>query len=127
MQLLTLCTAYASPELFVKYLTSQQWCLGTYAYEIDKAADIYAFAIVLWALMSRKAPWPDENGKSLPTDTIKSCVVAGERPPISEAMSSEYPSILVALTQRCWLSDPYARPHFSQVESFLSEQRQTEQ
>eukprot|EP00288_Rhodomonas_lens_P014123 CAMPEP_0177703822 /NCGR_PEP_ID=MMETSP0484_2-20121128/7875_1 /TAXON_ID=354590 /ORGANISM="Rhodomonas lens, Strain RHODO" /LENGTH=619 /DNA_ID=CAMNT_0019215199 /DNA_START=233 /DNA_END=2089 /DNA_ORIENTATION=- len=69
-------------------------------------ADVYAFGITLWELLSGQTPFQE-----LSLSDMRLAVVAGARPPIQPA----WPEELAELLRGCWAPDPAARPHFAQV------------
>lgn len=74
-------------------------------------ADIYAFGIIIWELVSRKMFMGDEKFMF----TVRDKIVAGERPPIP----LDCPVKLQSLIDRCWSQKPDDRPDISDCRSVL--------
>ena len=100
--------AYMGPELFQ----------GEDDDEYSVASEVYAFAIVVWELLTCKVPWtrnPD-NGKMWTQPALIRAVCRGRRPELSELQAGQ---VLGALAQRCWNDNAAARPSFDQVKRQL--------
>ena len=92
--------------------------------ELDKALDVYAFAIITWELLTRERPWDfvtnNPNNDPYPTPAtlaktlIKDAVLRGERPLISPKMRLDAP-ILCNVIQACWHQNAQRRPPFSEI------------
>eukprot|EP00048_Salpingoeca_helianthica_P013389 m.200588 g.200588 ORF g.200588 m.200588 type:complete len:471 (+) comp15497_c12_seq1:120-1532(+) len=80
------------------------------------SADVYSFAIVMWEIAAQGEPWPDVRGPFL-QDTLCTLVHSGKRP----AVDPSWPATYVHLMQRCWSSEPEARPTFKEVLAILGE------
>ena len=77
--------------------------------EADKKVDVYAFAITLWELLHRRKVWTQIADKD-----VKTCVMAGERPPVDDSISQRYPG-LVALIRQSWNQNAARRPAYSSM------------
>ena len=44
---------YTAPEVFGKVTTS----IANVSIEYEMKGDVYSFALIIWEMMSRKAPW----------------------------------------------------------------------
>lgn len=71
-------------------------------------ADVYAFGIILWEILTRLEPYEDKE----PMQIVVEVVNDGLRPVIPGACAS---SPLVPLMQDCWHSEPDQRPSFERV------------
>lgn len=95
---------YASPELFNIIDRSN------YVADMgDSVVDVYAFAILLWAVLEKRIPWEDLNRN----DEIKSSVMSGKRPPISEEIGNSYDPLilkLLSIMRDGWSHDASLRP-----------------
>ncbi|KAI4813867.1 hypothetical protein KUCAC02_003088 [Chaenocephalus aceratus] len=99
---------------------------GTIAYlppesiiEKDKASDtkhdVYSFSIVIWGILTQKKPYQGEN--NILQIMVK--VVKGVRPDLA-AVPRCRPSActgFLSLMQRCWTTNPDARPSFQEITS----------
>ncbi|XP_062514254.1 uncharacterized protein LOC134189877 [Corticium candelabrum] len=91
-------------------------------------ADVYSFGIVMWEIWSRKVPYEDCHFRSV--IDLKSAVLRGVRPTISDDTQNDY----VNFMRRCWAADSAARPSFQEVvfriddmiegDALVSEERQ---
>ena len=84
-------------------------------------ADVYAFAMVVYEVLSRRSPFQDLDPALLP-----SVVREGKRPqlpmrPAARAMEDGALGKLVGLMEACWAAAPAARPMFGNVAWALSE------
>ena len=96
--------SYAAPELlFTRMMTS----------ELDKKADVYAYAITLWELIARTDIWIDEMGKRLGFESVKKLVLDGERPKLTPR-HREY-ARLCEIIEEGWTALPAKRPSFDQI------------
>ncbi|KAK5918704.1 hypothetical protein CgunFtcFv8_003442 [Champsocephalus gunnari] len=99
---------------------------GTIAYlppesiiEKDRASDtkhdVYSFSIVIWGILTQKKPYQGEN--NILQIMVK--VVKGVRPDLA-AVPRCRPSActgFLSLMQRCWTTNPDARPSFQEITS----------
>lgn len=102
--------AYASPELLDVVLNHETLSHNN---EDEIKIDVYAFAITLYQVLSRKSPWD-----GLSKYEIYDCISEGQRPefPKSEIFDKE----LVELIQNCWDQSPEKRPNFEDIYRSLS-------
>ena len=83
--------------------------------KINKACDVFSYAIVVWELIEHKIPF--HNYRSDVKASLK--ILQGERPPIT---SPEWPLYLIELIQVCWSADPHDRPNFFGILTSLKNQ-----
>ena len=74
-------------------------------------ADVFSFAIIMWELLTRGAPYAGRDGLAL------AFAVANEglRPPVPAYCPAEWGALMV----RAWADDPAARPAFDEVQREL--------
>ena len=66
--------------------------------------------MLLWCLFAgRTHPWVDAAGRIPGESALTVRVMRGERPDLA-ALAADAPPGLRALIERCWVSDPAARP-----------------
>jgi len=81
---------------------------------VDESADIYAFGIVLWEIVTQEVPFPEMN--SYPVFRRAICT-QNVRPPIPE----NCPKSVKSLLEISWHKDPEARPDFVQIIAYLND------
>ncbi|GIL44674.1 hypothetical protein Vafri_2160 [Volvox africanus] len=74
---------------------------------VDSSADVYAFGILMWELVSGKQPYHDRNLKQLPHEVVNK----GLRP----TFPSNTPDVYKSLAKSCWSPLPRNRPTAAQV------------
>jgi len=80
----------------------------------DSKADIYAFAIILWELVTQKPPYSDQKmarGAAGLAQLYSHVFVDKKRLPIP----ADCPTKLAQLIARCWASEPADRPSFQEI------------
>ncbi|XP_034407002.1 receptor-interacting serine/threonine-protein kinase 4 [Cyclopterus lumpus] len=85
----------------------------------DTKHDVYSFSIVIWGILTQKKPYQGENNIL----QIMVRVVKGVRPDLA-AVSRCRPSActgFLSLMQRCWTTNPDARPSFQEITSEAEE------
>nr|XP_040038828.1 LOW QUALITY PROTEIN: receptor-interacting serine/threonine-protein kinase 4 [Gasterosteus aculeatus aculeatus] len=85
----------------------------------DTKHDVYSFSIVIWGILTQKKPYQGENNIL----QIMVRVVRGLRPDLA-AVPRCRPSActgFLSLMQRCWTSNPDARPSFQEITSEAEE------
>ncbi len=80
--------------------------------KIDKSADIYSFAILMWEVMFEKQQFSDFRWQS----DVEAHVKSGKRLQFSEDANSEF----VKLVENCWQQDPARRPTMTVILQRLS-------
>ncbi|GLC33198.1 hypothetical protein PLESTM_000035000 [Pleodorina starrii] len=74
---------------------------------VDSSADVYAFGILMWELISGKQPYHDRNLKQLPHEVVNK----GLRP----TFPPNTPDVYKSLAKSCWSPLPRNRPTAAQV------------
>ncbi|KAG2497807.1 hypothetical protein HYH03_004078 [Edaphochlamys debaryana] len=74
---------------------------------VDSSADVYAFGILMWELISGKQPYHDRNLKQLPHEVVNK----GLRP----TFPPNTPDVYKSLAKSCWGPLPRNRPTAAQV------------
>ena len=74
----------------------------------SKASDVYAFAFVVFEMMSSEKPFCEIENKNQIFDEV---VIKKNRPMSSKQIPQSY----VKLIERCWSDDPYERPTFEEI------------
>ncbi|XP_039633411.1 receptor-interacting serine/threonine-protein kinase 4 isoform X1 [Perca fluviatilis] len=85
----------------------------------DTKHDVYSFSIVIWGILTQKKPYQGEN--NILQIMVK--VVKGVRPDLG-AVPRCRPSActgFLSLMQRCWTTNPDARPSFQEITSEAEE------
>jgi serine/threonine protein kinase len=98
---------YAAPELFAKVNASNSM-ISKAPIEIEKKIDVYAYAMTLFFVYAREAPWKD-----LSIDEIEMLVIADMRPDIPSEIN--IPKKIEDLIKFCWSHDPNERPNFDEI------------
>jgi serine/threonine protein kinase len=70
-------------------------------------ADIYSFGVCLWAMFTRRKPYPKKTDAQI----VIAVAIEGKRLPIPQKMPKEG----VKLLKQCWHPDAKTRPTFSQL------------
>ncbi|GFR47098.1 hypothetical protein Agub_g8668, partial [Astrephomene gubernaculifera] len=87
-------------------------CFDTNSAVITHHVDMYAWAVVVWAMLTGQEPW---KGYSIVAIAYK-VVLQDERLPLAEAVSSgRCPPRLQRLLERCWSREPARRPAAAEV------------
>jgi serine/threonine protein kinase, bacterial len=100
--------AYAAPEVFARLKTGK----GPEEPDLKKAADVYAYGISIFELISRQQPWDS----SLKTSAdIEFSVMEGKRPVIDDSIARKRETdknlnFLCSIMELSWLANPAARP-----------------
>lgn len=84
---------YISPEIWEKY-------------QYLKAGDVYAFAFIVYELMTTKKPFDNVNRNSL---FVK--ILNGDRPSFDDDIPESYKDLI----EICWSQSPEKRPSFDQI------------
>lgn len=81
--------------------------------EYSKSSDVYAFAMIVYEIMSSKIPFDEFANKNTIFDEV---VVKKNRP----SLSKEVPRCYQRLIERCWSQEPSERPTFDDIAYLLS-------
>ncbi|ELR16181.1 protein kinase domain containing protein [Acanthamoeba castellanii str. Neff] len=73
--------------------------------DFDSKSDVYAFAIILWELITQKIPYSDEKLRSGPAGLAQ----------LYSHIPGDCPPKLRRLVEQCWAPDPAARPSFQDI------------
>lgn len=76
--------------------------------EPDESADVYAFGIVLWEIITRQEPYPEVQSFD---ELVELVVVRNERP----RFPPDTPQSLVDLAGQCWHTSRSQRPTFADI------------
>ena len=76
--------------------------------------DCYSFAIVLWALLSWKGPFPDMT----PVQIMVAVAVHNKRPPTA-SLEQEWGKHVVDLMRELWSAEPSERPSIAHARDVL--------
>jgi len=82
--------------------------------DLAPKVDCYSFAIVLWALLSWKGPFPDMT----PVQIMVAVAVHNKRPPTT-SLEQEWGKPVVDLMRQLWSADPSARPSITHAMGVL--------
>ena len=87
----------------------------------SQKADIFAFGVVLWEIITRQIPW-----SSLTYSEIEQLIRTGKRLEMNQGIEiSSNERILFQLAQSCWEEDPNQRPMItsiiSKIDLYLAE------
>ena len=97
-------------ELMTKNVGTPHWMapeLLTQSDTYDNKVDVYAYAIVLWELITCKVPYNNME----PAQIIAQVIMKNARPTIP----ANTPPALVELISKCWETDPTNRPTFTEI------------
>ena len=81
-----------------------------------KKTDVWAFAMTLYELLTRKLPFDGENMQG-----IVQAIANDERPDITLVEQPEDLQLLVQIMQDCWTKAPGERPNFDRIVPRLAE------
>ena len=83
--------------------------------------DVYSFGIIMWELISRKDPWCELGATNYITQSrlLSEALEDDRRPAIPDGFAADHQSY-VGTMQKCWPTDPKARPSFESVVALLS-------
>ncbi|MDP2438779.1 MAG: protein kinase [archaeon] len=88
---------------------------------VTPAVDVYAFAVVMFELLSRKVPWQELSSAA----ALQAAVLGGRRPALipslAPSVSPEVVSPFIQLMQECWHQTPENRPSMAAVSARLTE------
>jgi len=81
---------------------------------VDESADVYAYGIVLWEIVTQEVPFPEMTSYGVFRRAI---CTQNVRPPIPD----NCPKSIKNLLEVCWHKDPETRPNFDRVITILSD------
>ena len=90
--------------------------------EIHKKIDVYAFAVMLFEIVSGESAW-----SGLSQEQIRSSVMDGQRPSLKEKIVKSTHPALIELLKQGWQPNPNDRPAFEQIKVRISENFSPEQ
>lgn len=93
---------WMAPELFLKN-------------NYDSKVDVYAYAIILWEMITEKIPFCGMNPIQIMTLVCQN----HERPPLPEDLSPN----LASLINLCWAQSPQERPTFKNIYKLFKEKK----
>jgi len=106
--------AYMPPELFVDIDPDRDGSLPPARSKVDPyKSDVYAFAIILWALFHRRMPYQNLSAFSI----VYKVKMEGVRPSIHPQASTDVRSLL----NDCWQMDQSKRPNFKKIFARLND------
>jgi hypothetical protein len=77
----------------------------------SEKVDVYSFGIIAWEVMSRLAPFEDDEAFPGGPLAAMEYIRNGARPRVSEG----WPEWVAGLMRRCWSGDPLLRPSFVDI------------
>ncbi|XP_016974590.1 receptor-type guanylate cyclase Gyc76C isoform X2 [Drosophila rhopaloa] len=94
----------------------------------SQKGDVYAFAIIMYEIFSRKGPFGQINFEPKEiVDYVKKLPLKGEdpfRPEVESIIEAEScPDYVLACIRDCWAEDPDERPEFSVIRNRLKKMR----
>jgi serine/threonine protein kinase len=110
--------AYAGPEVLDRLLANPPRNVNEFprAQQLSTAADTYAFAIIIYELLTRLYPWKELGS----LNDLHKCVKEGERPSLTSEIrrlldTNDDVTTLYRVMVKCWHGDPFARPKMTAV------------
>jgi len=100
---------YMAPEVLDETLL-------THHFDAYRKADIYALAITMWQMLSRHAPYGNENQHVV----IFSVVAYGQRPKHPEIEIDPFEECYKELYSQCWVPRPSDRPSSDEIVGLLN-------
>ncbi|KAJ3061041.1 hypothetical protein HK102_009275, partial [Quaeritorhiza haematococci] len=97
---------YMAPELFREI---DEWRTPNAA--TSNLADVYAFGIICWEMVSGQWPWKESKQSAIPT-----FVMEGKRPPMPKDVNAQFKDLI----ESCWHQDPEKRMTFEEVINYLA-------
>ena len=94
-----------------KYIAPEVWSKKKYT----KASDVYAFAMIVYEMMTNKKPFE----KIINKNDIRTKVCAGDRPRFNKSIPYCYKKLIMS----CWSEKPSDRPSFNEIVELLKRDR----
>lgn len=85
-----------------RYISPEIWK----SYQYTKACDVYAFAIIVFEIMTLEKPFSDINSY-----VLMNKIAEGARPEFNKQIPESYKDLI----ERCWAENPKDRPTFSDI------------
>jgi serine/threonine protein kinase len=76
----------------------------------DEKADVYAFGVIMWEVLTRKVPYEGRNFMNVSLDVLE-----GRRPSIPLDCPTSFKKVMKA----CWHAKPAKRPSMDRVIQFF--------
>jgi serine/threonine protein kinase len=105
----------------------------TFRNEYSTASEVYAFAIILWEMLTGERPWRiDSKGRAYNDAAIVMSVISGERPPLPARLrlvegGMPAHAALKRILRQSWAHEPAQRPPFATVGRKLRDAMRREQ
>jgi serine/threonine protein kinase len=107
-------TLHSNPVLLGTPLWMAPEILSGASAEPDESADVYAYGIVLWEIITRQEPYPEVQSFD---ELVELVVVRNERP----LFPPDTPRSLIELAARCWHRSRSQRPPFAEILESLTD------
>eukprot|EP00732_Lithocolla_globosa_P005435 Lithocolla_globosa_v1_NODE_5627_length_1208_cov_4.353859.p1 type:complete len:237 gc:universal NODE_5627_length_1208_cov_4.353859:771-61(-) len=107
---------YTAPEVFPRYSRSSQnqGIVEDVSPELEMAADVYSFSMILYEMLTRQKPW--NNVQNI--DTLRNELSKGQRPDLSMVPEKQHflTPKLTELMKKAWAQNPYERLGFRAIQ-----------
>jgi len=82
------------------------------AQKYDTKVDVFSYGVILWELVAGRSPHTSMDAMSFVTKLMRD-------PDFRETIPEDTPEIWKGLIERCWATNPDARPSFREIMEFL--------